>query len=65
FYDLHVANQSQLAGQALHSIGLLYEIERDVRDRLEQFHLIRVRLLGAIRITICVDGRSVGRVSVA
>jgi len=34
FYDLHVANQSQLAEQALHSIGLLYEIEREVRDRL-------------------------------
>lgn len=34
FYDLHVANQSPLAEQALHTIGLLYEIEREVRDRL-------------------------------
>lgn len=34
FYDLHVANQSQLAEQALHHIGQLYEIEREVRDLL-------------------------------
>jgi transposase len=32
FYDLHVANQSPLAEQALHTISLLYEIEREVRD---------------------------------
>ena len=28
FFDLHVANRSQLAEQALHSIGGLYEVER-------------------------------------
>ena len=32
FFDLHVANKSQLAEQALHSIGGLYEIERQARD---------------------------------
>ncbi len=32
FYDLHVANKSQLAEQALHSIAGLYEIERQARD---------------------------------
>ena len=34
FYDLHVANQSQLAEQALRHIGQLYDIEREVRDLL-------------------------------
>jgi len=28
FFDLHAANKSQLADQALHSIAGLYEIER-------------------------------------
>ena len=28
FFDLHAANKSQLAEQALHSIGGLYEVER-------------------------------------
>lgn len=32
FYDLHVANKSQFAEQALHSIAGLYEIERQARD---------------------------------
>ena len=32
FFDLHVANQSQLAEQALHSIGGLYEVERQAKD---------------------------------
>ncbi|UZE09014.1 IS66 family transposase [Pseudomonas corrugata] len=32
FFDLHVANKSQLAEQALHSIGGLYEIERQAKD---------------------------------
>lgn len=32
FFDLHVANKSQLAEQALYSIGGLYEIERQARD---------------------------------
>jgi hypothetical protein len=32
FFDLHVANKSQLAEQALHSIGWLYEVERQVKD---------------------------------
>ncbi|MBB4867637.1 hypothetical protein HNP46_006556 [Pseudomonas nitritireducens] len=29
---LHVANKSQLAEQKLHSIGGLYEVERQVKD---------------------------------
>ncbi len=32
FFDLRVANKSQLAEQALHSIGGLYEVERQARD---------------------------------
>ncbi|SER84356.1 Transposase IS66 family protein, partial [Azotobacter beijerinckii] len=32
FYDLQVANQSQLAEQALRYIGQLYDIEREVRN---------------------------------
>jgi len=32
FFDRHVANKSQLAEQALHSIGGLYEVERQARD---------------------------------
>jgi len=31
FFDLHVANKRQLAEQALHSIGGLYEIERQAK----------------------------------
>ncbi|WP_455231350.1 IS66 family transposase [Geopseudomonas aromaticivorans] len=34
FYDLHVANTSQLAEQALRHIAQLYDIEREVRDLL-------------------------------
>ena len=30
--DLHAANKSQLAEQALHSIGGLYEVERQAKD---------------------------------
>ena len=32
FFDLHAANKSQLAEYALQQIGLLYEIERQVRE---------------------------------
>ncbi len=32
FFDLHVANKSHLAEQALHSIGGLYEIERQAKE---------------------------------
>jgi transposase len=32
FFDLHAANQSQLAEVALQQIGLLYELEREVKD---------------------------------
>lgn len=32
FFDLHVANKSQLAEQALHSIGGVYEVGRQARD---------------------------------
>ena len=36
FFDLHVANKSQLAEQALHSIGGLYEVERQTRDMSDE-----------------------------
>lgn len=36
FFDLHVANKSQLAEQALHSIGGLYEIERQTREMSDE-----------------------------
>ena len=36
FFDLHVANKNQLAEQALHSIGGLYEIERQARDMSDE-----------------------------
>lgn len=32
FFDLHASNTSQIAEQALKSIGLLYEVEREVKD---------------------------------
>lgn len=32
FFDLHMANKSQLAEQALHSIGGLYEVERQAMN---------------------------------
>lgn len=32
FFELHMANKSQLAEQALHSIGDLYEIERQAKE---------------------------------
>ena len=32
FFDLHIANKSQLAEQALHSIGGLYEVERNAKE---------------------------------
>ncbi len=36
FFDLHVANKSQLAKQALFSIGGLYEVERQARDMSDE-----------------------------
>lgn len=36
FFDLHVANKSQLAEQALYSIGGLYEVERQARDMSDE-----------------------------
>lgn len=36
FFDLQVANKSQLAEQALHSISGLYEIERQARDMSDE-----------------------------
>ncbi len=36
FFDLHVANKSQLAEQALHSIGGLYEVERHAREMSDE-----------------------------
>jgi len=32
FYDLHQANQSQIAAQALETIGQLYQIEREAKE---------------------------------
>ena len=36
FFDLHVAIKSQLAEQALHSIGGLYEVERQAKDMSDE-----------------------------
>lgn len=36
FFDLHVANKSQLAEQALHSIGWLYEVERNAKEMSDE-----------------------------
>ena len=36
FFDLHAANKSQLAEQALHAMGSLYEIERQARDMSDE-----------------------------
>lgn len=36
FFDQHVANKSQLAKQALHSISGLYEIERQAREMSDE-----------------------------
>lgn len=42
FFDLHVSNKSQIAGQALTYIGQLYEIEREVKSlRAEERQEIR------------------------
>lgn len=36
FFDLHVANKSQLTEQALHSIGGLYEFERKAKEMSDE-----------------------------
>ena len=36
FFDLHAANQSQLAEQALQYIGQLYDVEREGRELLAE-----------------------------
>jgi hypothetical protein len=36
FFDLHATNKSQLAEQALHSIGGLYEVERQAREMTDE-----------------------------
>ena len=36
FFDLHVANKSQLAEQALHSIDGLYEVERHAKEMSDE-----------------------------
>ena len=36
FFDLHIANKSQLAEQALHSIGGLYEVERHTKEMSDE-----------------------------
>lgn len=36
FFDLHVANKSQLAEQALHSIGGLCEVERQAKEMSDE-----------------------------
>ncbi|MCF5167315.1 transposase [Pseudomonas congelans] len=42
FLDLHATNKSKLAEQALHSIGGLYEIERQPREMTDE-HRWRIR----------------------
>ncbi len=42
FFDQHVANKSQLAEQALHSIGGLSKVERQARDMSDEDRL-RIR----------------------
>ena len=32
FFDLHVSNKSQIAGQALSYISALYDVEREVKS---------------------------------
>ncbi|KAF7961913.1 transposase [Cupriavidus sp. UYMU48A] len=39
FYDLHAASKSQIAQDALHYIGELYEIEREVQQVAAQLRL--------------------------
>lgn len=42
FFDLHAANKSQIAEQALKFFGVLYDIERDIADRTPpQRHAVR------------------------
>ena len=42
FFDLHVANQSQIAEQALKFFGVLYDIEREATDLTpQQRHAVR------------------------
>lgn len=36
FFELHVANKSQLAEQALHPIGGLYEVERHAEEMSDE-----------------------------
>lgn len=36
FFDLHAANKSQIAEQALKFFGVLYDIERDIADMAPQ-----------------------------
>lgn len=53
FFDLHVANKSQLAEQALHSIGGLYDVERQARDMSnEERWRIRQEMVVAISKTL-------------
>ncbi|MGE8408047.1 MAG: IS66 family transposase [Pseudomonas sp.] len=50
FFDLHMANKSQLAEQALHSISGLYEVERQARDMSDEDRW-RIRQEMAVPIT--------------
>ncbi|MDB1112235.1 IS66 family transposase [Pseudomonas extremaustralis] len=50
FFDLHVANKSQLAEQALHSIGGLYEVERHAKEMSDEDRW-RLRQETAVPIT--------------
>lgn len=53
FFELHVANKSQLAEQALHSIGGLYEVERQAGDMSnEDRWLIRQEMAVPISKTV-------------
>lgn len=36
FFDLHIANKSELAERALHSIGGMYEVERNAKEMSDE-----------------------------
>ncbi|WP_434603924.1 IS66 family transposase [Pseudomonas sp. R1-7] len=52
FFDLHIANKSQLTEQALHSIGGLYEVERQARDMSNERWRIRQEMAVPISKTL-------------
>jgi hypothetical protein len=55
FFDLHVANKSQVAESALQQIGAIYEIERELKD-LDPDERHRIRQLASARRAARRDG---------